>query len=288
MWVSDECFLLTGPTNIGLVRTGEGQAVLIDSGGDDSSGRRIRKALEADGMTLQAIYNTHSHADHIGGNAFLQTRLGCRIYAPDRETAFVRQPSLEIHMLYGSPAPDEFNHKIFVARESQAEPLSSASLPEGMQVIPLPGHSMDMVGFRTREDIVFLADCLVSHETLSKYAISYLWDLDRYKETLQQVCGMQARLFVPAHAAPCVDIRPLAMENLRHVADTEEKILELCREPATWETLLRGIFLSDGLHMTAAQHVLVGSTLKGYLTSLVSRGAVRYFFEDARMLWERI
>ena len=73
MWVSDECFLLTGLTNIGLVRTGEGQAVLIDSGGDDSSGRRIRKALEAEGLTLQAIYNTHSHADHIGGNAFLQT-----------------------------------------------------------------------------------------------------------------------------------------------------------------------------------------------------------------------
>ena len=41
----------------------------------------------------------------------------------------------------------------------------------------LPGHFFDMVGFRIADDVVYLADCLSSKETLDKYQINVLYDV---------------------------------------------------------------------------------------------------------------
>ena len=65
-----------------LVRLDEKDVCLIDSGNDKDAGRRIRQVLDANGWHLTAIYNTHAHADHIGGNRYLQGQTGCRVYAP--------------------------------------------------------------------------------------------------------------------------------------------------------------------------------------------------------------
>ena len=47
-------------------------------------------------MNLTAIYNTHSNADHIGGNKYLQGQTGCKIYAPGIECDFTNHKVLEI------------------------------------------------------------------------------------------------------------------------------------------------------------------------------------------------
>ena len=66
--VSESCYYIQSPAKIGLVKTGEDRVVLIDSGNDKDAGKKIRKHLDANGWTLEAIFNTHSHADHLGGN----------------------------------------------------------------------------------------------------------------------------------------------------------------------------------------------------------------------------
>ena len=52
-------------------------------------------------------------------------------------------------------------------------------------MIELPGHFFDMVGFRTADDVVHLADCLSSKETLDKYQISVLYDVVSYLSWLK-------------------------------------------------------------------------------------------------------
>jgi glyoxylase-like metal-dependent hydrolase (beta-lactamase superfamily II) len=46
------------------------EAILIDSGLDKDSGKKILKLLESRGFSLKFIINTHSNADHTGGNRF--------------------------------------------------------------------------------------------------------------------------------------------------------------------------------------------------------------------------
>lgn len=73
--------------------------------------------------------------------------------------------------LFGGYPPKELRHKFLMAQESKAEYLTADVLPEGFEIIPLPGHFFDMVGFRTPDQVVYLADCLSSKETLDKYQI---------------------------------------------------------------------------------------------------------------------
>ena len=47
------------------------------------------------------IGHTHSNADHIGGNKYLQGQTGCKIYVPGIDCDFTRHPILEPSFLYG-------------------------------------------------------------------------------------------------------------------------------------------------------------------------------------------
>ena len=80
--VSEDCFYINCPAKIGVVKTGEQDVCLIDSGNDKDAGKKVKKILDAQGWTLKTIYNTHSHSDHIGGNKYLQTQTGCQVCAP--------------------------------------------------------------------------------------------------------------------------------------------------------------------------------------------------------------
>ncbi len=281
-------YYIQSPAKIGLVRLSDTEVCLIDSGSDKDAGRKVRQILDANGWHLQAIYNTHSHADHIGGNKYLQAQSGCRIYAPGIDCAFTRHPVLEPAFLYGGYPADELRHKFLMAQESDAEYLTDAALAEGIEKIPLPGHSFDMVGFRTRDQVVYLADCLSGRETLDKYGVGFLWDVEAYLKTLETVKGMSARLFVPAHAEAVEDIAPLAQYNIDKVRETGDRIVEFCREPLCMEKILQRLFASYGLKMSFEQYALVGSTVRSYLTWLKSNGRVSARMEDNMLLWERV
>ena len=197
--VAGSSYYIQSPAKIGLVRLNDTNVCLIDSGNDKEAGRKVRQILDANGWHLTAIYNTHSNADHIGGNQYLQNQTGCKVYAPGIECDFTRHPVLEPSFLYGGYPPKELQHKFLMAKPSDAQELTPACLPEGFEWLSLPGHFFDMVGFRTPDDVVYLADCLSSRETLEKYQIGFLYDVAAYLNTLEMVKTLTARAFVPAH-----------------------------------------------------------------------------------------
>lgn len=286
--VTETSYYIESPAKIGLVRVGEDQAVLIDSGNDKDAGRKVRKHLDERGWKLTAIYNTHSNADHIGGNKYLQAQTGCKIYAPGVEQAFTRYPVLEPSFLYGGYPCKDLRHKFLMAQESGAELLTEDCLPEGFSMIPLPGHFFDMVGFRTPDDVVYLADCLSSRETLEKYRIGFIYDVEAYLCTLEMVKTLEARLFIPAHAAATEDIVPLAEYNMKVVREIAEHITELLRTPMQFEQLLERLFAEYGLTMNFEQYVLVGSTVRSYLSYLKDQGRLTADFSENRLLWKRL
>lgn len=283
--VSPRDYYIESPAKIGLVRLGDNDVCLIDSGSDKDAGRKVRQHLDANGWRLAAIYNTHSNADHIGGNKYLQSQTGCKIYAPGIERDFTRHPILEPSFLYGGFPPKELRHKFLLAQESDTEELTPDVLPKGFEVIPLPGHFFDMVGFRTPDDTVYLADCLSSRETLEKYQIGFIYDVAAYLDTLERVKGMTAKAFVPAHAAAAGEIAPLVQYNLEKVHQIANDIQALCNVPVGFEEILKALFDRYGLTMNFEQYALVGSTVRSYLTWLKETGRLQAEFAENRLLF---
>ena len=284
--VGTNSYYIESPAKIGIVRLSKTEVCLIDSGSDKDAGRKVRQVLDASGWHLTAIYNTQSNADHIGGNKFLQDRTGCKIYAPGIDCDFTNHPLLEPSFLYGGYPPKDLRHKFLMAQGSSAEPLTEDALPEGMSMIPLPGHFFDMTGFRDADGVVYLADCLSSRETLEKYRIGFIYDVAAYLNTLEMVKALRASVFVPAHAEAADDIAPLAQYNIDKVHETADRILSICETPQIFEAVLQQLFRDYGLTMNFEQYVLVGSTVRSYLSWLKDTGRMEVTFQDGQLLWE--
>ncbi len=285
--ITGNSYYIQSPSKMGLVKLNDTDVCLVDSGNDKDAGRKVRQLLDANGWHLTAIYNTHSNADHIGGNRYLQGQTKCKIYAQGIECDITRHPVLEPAFLYGGFPPKDLRHKFLMAQESDAQELTGAMLPEGFELLQLPGHFFHMVGFRSPDDVVYLADCLSSRETLDKYQIGFLYDVAAYLDTLEKVKNMQAAAFVPAHAEVTEDIAPLAQYNIDKVLEIADHMVDLCAEPAIFEELLKKLFDDYGLTLTFEQYVLVGSTVKSYLAWLKDNGRLTVLFEDNRLLWRR-
>ena len=283
--VSEHCFYIQCPAKIGVVKTGDAEVCLIDSGNDKDAGKKVKRILDANGWKLKAVYNTHSHADHIGGNRYLQTQTGCCIYAPGIERAFTEYPVLEPSYLYGGNPPRELRHKFLMAQSSDVMPLTKAAVPEGWEILPLPGHSFDMVGFRTPDNVVYLADCLSGRQTLEKYTIGFLTDVHAYLKTLEKVRDMQGDWFIPSHAEAAREIAPLAELNMQKVMEIGDEIIKLCSRPSAFDQILKELFERYGLVMTFEQHALIGSTVRSYLTWLTDAGKLKLDIKNNVQVW---
>lgn len=283
----ERTYYIDCPAKIGIYVNG-GSAYLIDSGNDKDAGKKALKILTEHEWRLAGILNTHSNADHIGGNSFLQQKTGCKIFSGGIEAAFTEHPILEPSFLYGGYPFGELRHKFLMAQESTVSGFSDGDFPREIEIIPLKGHFFDMVGFCTPDDVVFLADCLSSRETLDKYKIGFIYDVAEYLNTLEAVKGMKAKMFVPSHAPAAEEISELAQYNIDAVNAIADRILSLCAEPICFEALLQRLFSEYGLKMSFEQYVLVGSTVRSYLAWLKDGGRLEGFFEDNMLLWRKI
>ncbi len=283
--VSDRCYYIQSPAKIGVIKLNDNEVCLIDSGNDKDAGKKVLKVLNAQGWQLKAIYNTHFHADHIGGNKYLQVQTGCKIYAPGIESDFTNHPILEPALLYGGCPPKDLKHKFIMAQESDVLPLMEAVLPEGVEIVQLPGHSFDMVGFKV-DDVVFLADCLSSKETIDKYGIGFIYDIQAYMETLEYVKEINVNIFIPSHAAATDNISELVRYNLDKVLEISDYILKICEKPKTFEQILKQLFDVYEMKMTFEQYALVGSTVRSYLTWLKEQDKLAVEFKNNYLYWK--
>lgn len=285
--VGEHSYYIDCPAKIGIYAPNDTDAYLIDSGNDKDAGRRVLKILNELGRRLAGILNTHSNADHIGGNCYLQQKTGCKIFAGGIEAAFTEHPILEPSFLYGGYPFKELRHKFLMAAESSVSGFCDNDFPRDIEIIPLKGHFFDMCGFRTPDDVIFLADCLSSRETLDKYKIGFIYDVPEYLDTLEWVKNAKAKMFVPSHAPASEEIAELAQYNIDAVNSIAERIVSLCSEPLCFESLLQKLFTAYGLKMSFEQYVLVGSTVRSYLAWLKDSGRMDAFFEDNMLLWQR-
>lgn len=286
--VGEKSYYINCPAKIGVYLADEYNVYLIDSGNDKDAGRKVRQILEKNNWKLKGILNTHSNADHIGGNRYLQNQTGCIVFSGGIEAAFTQYPILEPSFLYGGYPCKDLRHKFLLAQHSNVTSFSAGNFPKEIEIVPLPGHFFDMVGFRTPDQTVFLADCISSKETLEKYAISFIYDVEAYLKTLDKVETMKAAMFVPAHAEASADVRELIQYNRKKIYEVAVCLREICSEAMTFEQVLQRVFNRYGLVMNFEQYVLVGSTVRSYLSWLKDKGEMNVDFQNNQLLWKSV
>ena len=166
--------------------------------------------------------------------------------------------------------------------------MEDPAFPGELEVLDLAGHSLQMVGLRTPDDVVFLGDCVSAEQTLEKYKVTYLYDVAGYLKTLEYVETLTAKLFIPSHTQPAEDMSHLCQVNRQAVYAVAEQVLALCREPKGFEAILQGLFSHYGIRASFEQYAMIGSTLRAYLLWLRDGGRVQAEFEDNLLLWRGV
>lgn len=291
--LTEKIYVLKAPVNIGFVLNKDGRTVtIIDSGSSDDYGKKIYKIASEMNWRIENIINTHSHADHIGGNYFLQNRLKCRIFATKFESLFIENPILEPMYLYGGMPFKEINNKFLKANPSVVSEILTIGTNEelGLDIIPLHGHSFEMIGILV-DSVLFIADSVVSKEVINKYKVFYLTDIKEHLKTLEGLkkwSNSFVKYIVPSHGDIFADNDFKAFEdliefNLAAIREMEQLIEEFCIIPRTIDELIKLFADKFSTKIDAVQYVLVAQTLKAYCNHLRETGELNFTFDENKL-----
>jgi glyoxylase-like metal-dependent hydrolase (beta-lactamase superfamily II) len=280
---------VAGRVNIGVVVGGQ-EAVFIDTGLDESQARKAAQTLEQAKLRAVAVINTHAHADHCGGNAFLRKRTGAAVYAPPIEASLIQHPELEPFYLFGAAPFPAIDGKWFHAAPSSVDHIlgSMVSLCGlTLEIIPTPGHSINQVGVLT-PDVAYLGDALVTPSLLERYPIQYCYDVVTHRNTLATLATLGKTWYVGAHFPPTKDLEGILAANRRNLERTAEAVLGAVTSTATTEEVVARAAQSLGvLSMDPSAYLLNAAAIKAHLSAHVREGRVEFEIQGGRPVWRR-
>lgn len=185
----------------------DGEAAnLVDSGYVTHAPQTVallREALE--GRRLVRLINTHSHSDHIGGNATLQREFGCAIQVPVGMAGWVA-------------AWDEAALLLSTAAQAGEAFQADASLAHGDRFVlgELEWEALEAPGHDDSSLIFYAADArlLISADALWREGFGILFSevmgegggIAKARATLEAIARLPVEGVIPGHGAPFVEV----------------------------------------------------------------------------------
>ena len=134
--------------NCFLVRPDGGDRAVIVDPGDEAP--KLLGAIDALGVTVEAILLTHTHIDHIGAGAAVKEATGAPVYCPRIEAPILGDGEFFARFGMGRHEPFEADELL-----GGGERLSLAGLD--VEVVFTPGHSPGHVTYAVEDEGVLLS-----------------------------------------------------------------------------------------------------------------------------------
>lgn len=273
-------------TNIGLFINKKDQVILIDSGDHKRTVRTFNKILEEKNLRPDYIISTHCHVDHIAGNRFFQEKYGTKILCSDKERMFIKYTEIEPDIMYNGYSVNKKLNPNYQGEPSEPEVFSEDNLPEGIDIIPLPGHAWQMIGVKTEDNVVFLADSIMSEETWEEHKLPFFNDVNSSIETLGKVKSLEGDIFIASHAKPVTDIKELADLNICKLNERKQLLYELCNGNSADEIFV--LYMKAlGIDVQGNRYQSYYTMLRHYLQALIEDKAIEGEFNGMAYIYKR-
>ena len=184
----------------------DGEATLIDSGYVTHAAQTVALVRESLGpRRLARLLNTHSHSDHIGGNAAVQRAFGCRIGVPHGIVDAVKTWDEDALLLSTTDQQGEAFHPDHALVPGDRMVMGGFE----WQVLAAPGHDMDALVFHAPD-----VRGLISGDALWRDGFGILFadvigaggGLEAARATLEAIGRLPIDWVIPGHGAPFVEV----------------------------------------------------------------------------------
>ncbi|MBU5676923.1 MBL fold metallo-hydrolase [Alkaliphilus sp. MSJ-5] len=289
--INDKVYYIPNVTNIGCILNGD-DAILIDTGLEDHTGKKILNILEKEGISVKAIINTHSHADHCGGNAYIKKQTNALIYAPEIEDTIITYPYLEPLYLFSGASPiKELKKKFYMAKQSKVDYIIKHNENYlyindlKLRIIPLPGHSPNQIGIEV-DDVLFCGDTVVGVDILSKHKIPFNMDLNKQRESLNFLKATKYSYYVPSHGSLYEDIEQTVEANINTINEIDESILNIVSKQKTIQEISQDLFNIYGIQINnIGQYCLLNTVIMAHISYLSEIQKIEKFIDNNLIYW---
>jgi glyoxylase-like metal-dependent hydrolase (beta-lactamase superfamily II) len=212
------------------------RAALVDSGYVGHAAQTVELLrLALDGRSLTRLVNTHSHSDHVGGNAAVRRAFGCTIAVPAGIAAAVAHWDEDALMLRPTAQRGErFEADATVAADEEIE-LGGL----GWRALAVPGHDMDALAFYCAERRILISGDALWRDGFGIVFAEVLGSaegLRAVRRTLEMLGRLAVDAVIPGHGAPFADFDDAMTRAWERVAAFEQDGERMARNA------LRGCF----------------------------------------------
>ncbi|MBE3588643.1 MAG: MBL fold metallo-hydrolase [Thermoanaerobacteraceae bacterium] len=290
--INDRVYYIEAPVNMGLIVNDRREALLVDTGIDDSVARKVKRLVTENGYSLKGIIITHAHADHSGGAAHLVKTTGAKVYATAPEKAVLEFPLWEpLYLFGGAYPPASMHHKFLLAPAVRVDEVMEPGRHnlDGFEVdvVALPGHTPGQVGV-SAHGVLFCADAVIAPGVLDKHGIPLNVHLKQALATYDLLEERPENYFLPAHGSLVADIAPVVAANRTRVHDVLAFILSLLKDQRSLEEILAPTCTRFGVDIgNTGQYYLMHLTIMAYMGYLLDRGEIEVSYHGNRQEFVR-
>lgn len=267
----------TGMTYLPFYKLNNQDIILMDTGyNKESSG--IDEVLRKHNLNIKTIICSHAHPDHMGNNSYFKEKYNCKI-AMTRDEAYLCFSYANLKSFYDQPMSLLKSYYKYLVCDIDIiinDNQNSIILNDvEFKLFHTYGHSPDQICITTPDDVIYLADSLITHDTMKGTKIPYAFVLKDDLKSKKTLTNLNNSKYIIAHKGITDDIRELVQDNIDYYSNIAENVYEEISEPMTFEDIMKCIIRKNKTEVkTVYKYKTVERMLRSY---------VEYLYETKRV-----
>ena len=233
--------IVTGYSRLPVFKLDDTNIIMIDSG-LPREWEGIERCLDKEALIVKAVLTSHYHPDHIGNHLRLRRKFGAKLYLSPFAANAKADP---MNMLGGMVGITTYRQvkKHFgeaFAPDFLIDWCAPSIQVEGIifQILQLPGHCPEHMGFITPDNVGYVADTVLSKNTTEHLRSTFTTCVELELSSKEKLAELNCDKYIVAHNAVCDSIRELALQNRDHMLDRLQLLEEIAADYMDLDTLI--------------------------------------------------